>query len=121
MIKQVGEEILEFKDVNTGIQIARITEGHVCWTTKLTLTGPTTATIGQPITLTATYLTWQDEPLPTENRPIRVIADGQEIILQPVNGQAEFDFVAQAPGTYTICAEADFGCDVGSLEVLVSG
>lgn len=120
MLEIVRDEVLEFKYVETDNQIARIAEGHVCFCTKIILTGSATATVGVPVAITATYLTWEDKPLPDENRPIRVVANEQELVLTPTGGQAEFDFVSEVPGHFVIRATAEFPCDQAEIEVVVS-
>lgn len=61
----------------------------------------------------------------SEIRPlvVKITGPGQpaELTINPVNGQAEFDFESPIPGTFTIQATADFPCDPGTLEVTVNG
>lgn len=98
---------------------------HYCWDTKLATTGANTTALNTPLTLIVAFQDWQDNPLPDKNRPIKVIITGPgqptELILNPVNGQAEFDFESPIAGTFIIQATADFACDAGTLEVTVNG
>ena len=121
MLERIGDEILEFKNVDTGTQIARVAEGHVCFATKVILTGPESLTVGVPATFRAEYHDWQDNPLPDEDRPIRVRISEAEMLVEPVGGVAEFDIVTDyvpEGGTLTVEAVGEsFGCDSGMLEV----
>lgn len=123
MFEHIGDEILDYKEVDTGNQIARIAEGHICFATKVVLTGPASLTTGIPATYRAEYYDWQDNPLPDENRLILVRVADQEMTVQSVNGVAEFDVVAEyvpEGGTLVVEAVGDgFGCDPGMLEVTV--
>jgi len=96
----------------------------VLMTKKILIISKTTTTVNTPIPISVVYFDWQDNPLPDENRPIRVVVTGpgqaQELILIPTNGQAEFDFVSEVPGTFKIQATAEFPCDSAEIEVVVS-
>lgn len=122
MLEVVGDEVLEFKDVHTGNQVARVAEGRVCFATKVILTGPASLAVGVPATFRAEYRTWQDEALPSENRPIRIRA-GETVdeLVEPEDGVAEFDvIVGYVPPGGKVTVEAvgeGFGCDPGVLEV----
>ena len=123
MLQQVGDEILDFQEVDTGNQVARVAEGHVCFATKVKLTGLAAITVGIPATFQAEYFDWEDNALPDENRPIRIRVLGQETVVEPVGGVAEFDVVADyvpEGGALVVEAVGDgFGCDPGGLEVTV--
>lgn len=123
MLERIGDEILEFKNVDTGTQIARIAEGHICFATKIVLMGAHSLTVGIPATFQAEYFDWEDSPLPEENRPIHVRIGENEVVVNPIGGVAEFDVVADyvpEGGALVVEAVGDgFGCDPGGLEVTV--
>jgi len=124
MLKCVGDEVLDFKEINTETQTALVAEGCVCFTTKIILTGPASLTMDIPATFRAEYYDWQGGSLIDENRPIHVSVSGpgqaQALVLTTVNGQTEFDFVSEVPGTFVIRATAEFPCDPAEVEVVVS-
>lgn len=116
-------QVLSTEEINTGTQNA-IIEKPYCMSKKLVIEGPVTCAINSPITATVKAFDWQNNPLPDENRPIKVTITGPgqpaELTLNPVNGQAEFDFESPIPGTFKIQAIADFPCDAGTLEAIVN-
>lgn len=123
MLEQYGDEILQCETIDTGYQIIKICTHH-CFTRKIVATCEGQTTINTPITITLQYMDWQNNHLSDENRPVKVCVTGpgktQELVLTPTNGQAEFDFVSEVPGTFTIKAEAEFPCDIAEIEVVVS-
>lgn len=123
MFVRDNEEILIEEEVITETQVA-IVKKHHCFFAKINLIGPNTTTINVPITLTAAYFDWQNNPLIEENREIKIKIIGpglpSEITLMPINGQADFDFISPVDGIFKIQALAYFGCNVGEMEVTVN-
>ena len=123
MFERIGDEIFIVEKVVTETQVATV-KTHYCWATKLVLLGNAATTINSPLPIAVAYRSWQDDPLPDENRPIHISVAGpgqaQELILTPVNGQAEFDFVSEVPGTFIIQAVAEFPCEPAEMEVVVT-
>lgn len=123
MFKQIGDEILMIEEVETETQVAVI-KTHYCWAKKLVISGSKVTMIDALLPLSVAYQDWQGNPLPDENRPIYITVVGpgqaQELILTPVDGQAEFDFVSAVAGTFIIRATAEFPCDPAEIEVVVS-
>ncbi|HOV79351.1 MAG TPA: hypothetical protein PK728_04535 [Bacillota bacterium] len=125
-LKQETNEVLSVKTVyeKDGETIQAIIKQHHTFITHLALSGPSTLTVNETGTFILTYQDWQGVPLPEENQPIKIIVIGSgqpsELILNPTNGQAEFDFESPIAGTFTIQATADFPCDPGILEVTVN-
>lgn len=123
MFEHIGDEILDYKEVDTGNQIARIAEGHICFATKVVLTGPISITVSAPATFRAEYYDWQDNLLPDENRPIRIRAGEIESVMESVGGAGEFDLVVDYVPEgdkliIEVCGDG-FGCDRGVLGVTV--
>lgn len=119
----IGDEVVNIEQVKTATQVVTI-KTHYCWTKKLVISCKNEAKINAPITVTVFYYDWQNNPLPEENRPIRITVTGpgkvQDLILIPTNGQAEFDFISEIPGTFKIQATAEFPCEPAEIEVVVS-
>ncbi|MGB9826796.1 MAG: hypothetical protein ACPLRU_08985 [Desulfofundulus sp.] len=123
MFKQVGDEVMLIEEVITENQIATVMT-HYCFATKLIILGSNTTTVNVQLPLIVSYRDWQDNLLQGENRPIHITVTGpgqaQELILTPVNGQAEFNFVSVVPGTFKIQVTAEFPCEPAEIEVVVS-
>lgn len=98
---------------------------HHCWAAKLVIVGADTVAVNTPLPLAVSFQDWQDNPLPDENRTIKITVTGPgqpaELTLTPVNGQADFDFASDVSGSFFLRATATFGCDSGELEVVVNG
>lgn len=118
MFIKEDDQIYRLEEIKTETQIAVVKTFH-CFATRLVIVTTPATTVGTPMPVTVKYEDWQGNPLPTETRHIHVEANGQALELEPVNGQAEFDFVADAPGTYRIRAFADFPCAAAEVEVTV--
>ena len=100
-----------------------ISRGMIGYTTKLVITSDRETNVDTPITLTLHYEDWQGNPLPEENRAIKVSVinkgDVREVNLTPANGQAQYTFTSGVIGTFKIRASADFACDRAGAEVRV--
>lgn len=123
MFERVDNEIMRIEEVITETQVA-IVKTHYCWAKKLIISGCSATATNTPLPITVVYQDWQDNPLPDENRPIKITITGPgqptELVLNPVGGQAEFDFVSEVAGTFKIRATAEFPCDSAEIEVTVS-
>jgi len=120
MIETDGVYLYEIAQLENGGEARGIVGNHV----KIVLTGDNLTEINTKLYLTASYCDWQGNPLPEENRTIYITVLGsgeaQEIVLEPMNGQCEFDFISEVPGTFIIRATAVFPCDPAEIEVVVS-
>lgn len=118
-----GDETLVVEEVETENQAA-IVKTHYCFAKKLVISGSGAAAVGSLLPVIVAYQDWQGNSLPDENRPIHVSVTGpgqaQKLVLTPVNGQAEFDFVSEVPGAFVIRATAEFPCDPAEVEVIVN-
>lgn len=123
MFEQIGDEVFKVEEIKTESQVA-IVKTYYCWAKKLVISGGGATTVNALLPVVVAYHDWQGNPLPEENRLIHVSVTGpgraQELILTPVNGQAEFDFMSEVPGTFVIRATAEFPCDPAEIEVVVS-
>ena len=98
---------------------------HHCWAIKLSLTGQVSGQVGVGLIITAQYKDWQNNILTGINEPIKISVDGpgeadQELTLNPVNGQAEFNLVSDVPGIFKIKSTTNIPCDAAEIEVTVS-
>lgn len=91
--------------------------------TKLAFSGDNSVAVNTSLPLTVSYLDWEGNLLPNENRPIHIFVTGsskaQELVLTPINGSAEFDFVSAVAGTFILTATAEFPCDSAEIKVVV--
>jgi len=89
---------------------------------RLQIIGQTSIPVNTSVTYMVEVYNWENL-LISDSKPliIKIIGPNQpaELILTPVNGQAEFDFESPISGTFTIRAEAAFLCDPAEMEVIV--
>lgn len=115
---EVGTEVILYTIEDTLTQDGVRAGTHYCYTRKLIIDGGDTATVNTPLPLIVKLLTWQDQPT-TEDKEIKVTANGQEVVLQLVNGQGEFDFESAVAGQFNITAHAS-NINIGEKAVTVS-
>ncbi len=94
--------------------------GAISHEIKLEIIGATSTTVSTILPLVVRYKNWQDNLLPNENRPILIRIEEQKLCLEPMDGQAEFDFISEYAGVFKIRATAEFPCDSAEIEVTVS-
>lgn len=125
MFEQVGNEIFSIEVISTESQSEVTIKSFHCWATRLSIAGNNRAIVDTANPITVEYQDWQGNALPDENHQIVVTVSGgrqrQELLLTPVNGVAEFDFISAVPGTFTIRVSAvGYPCEIGEMEVVVS-
>lgn len=97
----------------------------VCPEFSLTIQGGTSVGIGATLPLLVEYRDWLGDPRADIQAPIKVAVTGpdgtHEVTLAPVDGRAEFEFVSDAAGNFTILAVATgVTCGSGRIEVTVA-
>lgn len=67
----------------------------------------------------ASVYNYLGEPVPDFADPIVFELDGQQVMVTPVNGVAEIDFVAEVPGDYVV-RTANSGIRNGEVTIVVA-
>ena len=115
-----GIYVYEVKQLEKGGEARGCVGNHA----RLEITGDTSTQTNMTLSVAAKYKDWEGNYLTDESRSITIRVTGpgqpQEIVLNPVNGQAEFEFESPIAGMFKICAAAEFPCTPGELEVTVS-
>lgn len=105
--EQIGDEILAVTEDKTASQTA-IVRQHYCYAKKLVIEGANTVSVNNPTTLTVKLKDWQDNLL-LENITvnINISQDGAIVhtdVVSLVDGQAEFSFISEITGAFTVTA-----------------
>jgi len=98
---------------------------HSGWVTKLALNCPTSGLVSTQVPIIVQYKDWEGNLLADVNDPVTITVDGpgeanQELVLDMLSGQAEFDFISDIPGTFKIKAQTNILCDSVEVEVVIS-
>ncbi|MTV49836.1 hypothetical protein GJ688_12725 [Heliobacillus mobilis] len=101
-------------------------KSFVGMTVKIVVTGAKTdLNMGEVLPIQVEYRDWQDNPLPDIVTPVFVTVkhSGDEpatLTLTPTDGKAEFDFISNAKGAFSInFASVELGCDSAVFNVEV--